>query len=174
MTYFDLYDIPISFKVDKAALKKKYYALSRQLHPDFYTQEGEAKQAEILELSSKNNEAYKVLKDFDKRMKYILNLKGAIEEEGKNTVPQTFLMEMMDVNEALMELEFDFDKSAFEKVQADLNDMNNSLLAEIQPILDNYNDKNATASELNEIKNYYFKRKYLLRIQDNLSKFASL
>lgn len=174
MSYFDLYDIPVSFNVNKAALKKKYYELSRKLHPDFYTQESEDKQAEILELSSKNNEAYKVLRDFDKRMKYILDMKGVIQEEGKNTVPQMFLMEMMDINEALMELEFDFDKSAYEKVKADLKAMNDNLLVEVQPILDNYNDESTTERELIEIKNYYFKRKYLLRIQDNLSKFASL
>jgi len=174
MTYFDLYNIPVSFTINKAALKKQYYALSREYHPDFYTQESETKQAEILELSSLNNEAYKVLRNFDKRMKYILGLKGVIEEEGKNTVPQMFLMEMMDINEALMELEFDFDKSAYDKVSADLKAMTDSLLAEVQPIIDNYDDKNAKSTELNEIKNYYFKRKYLLRIQDNLSKFASL
>ena len=96
MNYFELYDIPVSFKVDKKALKKKFYELSRKFHPDFYTLEGEAKQAEILELSSLNNEAYKVLKDFNKRMKYVLDLKKIIAEEGKNKIPQAFLMEMMD------------------------------------------------------------------------------
>ncbi len=58
MTYFEFYKIPLSFKVDKAALKRQFYALSKQYHPDFYTLASEEKQAEILELSTLNNKAY--------------------------------------------------------------------------------------------------------------------
>ncbi len=172
--YFGLYEMPISFTVDKKALKKKFYALSRQFHPDFYTQESEAKQQEILELSSINNQAYKVLKDFDKRMKYILDIKGIIKEEGKNSLPQMFLMEMMDINEALMELEFDFDENNYNQVKNDLQQLNDTLYKSVQLIIENYNDAVITEAELNKLKNYYFKRKYLLRIQENLSKFAPL
>jgi molecular chaperone HscB len=39
---------------------------------------------EVLELSTLNNNAYKTLSDFDKRMKYILELKEVLGEEGKN------------------------------------------------------------------------------------------
>ncbi len=54
MQYFDLYDLPISFLLDVKALKKKFYQLSKQFHPDFFTLESEEKQAEILELSTDN------------------------------------------------------------------------------------------------------------------------
>ncbi len=174
MTFFELYEIPISFKVDKKALKKKFYTLSRKFHPDFYTLEGEEKQAEILELSSLNNKAYKVLSNFDKRMKYVLDLKGVLAEEGKNTIPQDFLMEMMDINENLMELEFGFDQNTFDQVQKDLKTQQDSIFSSIENIIERYNENNSTEVELNAIKNYYFKRKYLLRIQENLSKFAPL
>ena len=174
MNYFELYDIAVSFKVDKKALKKKFYELSRKFHPDFYTLENEAKQAEILELSSLNNEAYKVLKDFNQRMKYVLDLKKVIAEEGKNKIPQDFLMEMMDINENLMELEFGFDEAVFNQVKSDLTATQSTLYKEIESIIENYNDHNSDPKELIEIKNYYFKQKYLLRIQENLSKFASL
>jgi molecular chaperone HscB len=160
--------------VDKKALKKKFYELSRKFHPDFYTLEGEAKQAEILELSSLNNEAYKVLTNFDKRMKYVLDLKEVIAEEGKNKLPQAFLMEMMDINENLMELEFGFDEAIFNEVKSDLTTTQSDLYKEIDSIVENYDDSKSEASELILVKNYYFKQKYLLRIQENLSKFASL
>ncbi|MGB0863280.1 MAG: Fe-S protein assembly co-chaperone HscB [Saprospiraceae bacterium] len=174
MTYFDLYELPISFKVEKGALKRKFYELSRKYHPDFYTQEEEAKQNEILELSSMNNEAYKILKDFDKRMKYVLELKGILAEEGKNTIPQDFLMEMMDINENLMELEFDYDEAVFNQVQTDLTSKETTLYNEIEHIVEGYQEGTTTKEELMQIKKYYFKRKYLLRIKENLSKFASL
>lgn len=174
MQYFELYDFPISFLIDEKATKRKFYKLSKQFHPDFYTLESEEKQAEILELSTINNDAYKTLSDFDKRMEYILKEKGVYNEEGKNKVPQDFLMEMMDINEALMELEFDFDSSTFEAAKQNINDLGETLYNDVLPVLNNYKDATASTTDLEQIKDFHFKRKYLLRIQNNLSKFASL
>ena len=49
MNYFELYGLPLSFRVDQAALKKRFYALSRQYHPDFFTRSAAAEQADVLE-----------------------------------------------------------------------------------------------------------------------------
>ena len=174
MQYFDLYDLPISFLLDVKALKKKFYQLSKQFHPDFFTLESEEKQAEILELSTVNNEAYKTLSDFDKRMEYILKEKGVYAEEGQNKVPQDFLMEMMDINEALMELEFDFEMEAYETAKEQTENLDNNIYQEIKSMLENYIDETTLTTDLEKIKDFYFKRKYLLRIQNNLSKFAPL
>ena len=90
MNYFEFFDIPVSFFPDEAALKRYYYENSKKYHPDFYTLESEDRQAEVLELSTFNNEAYKTLSDFDKRMKYILTLEDALAEEGANQLPPGF------------------------------------------------------------------------------------
>ncbi len=172
MEYFKLYDIPVGFKVNERALKKKYFALSKQYHPDFHTDKNEAEQALMLEKSGMVNKAYEVLKDFDLRMKYILDAKGMLQE-GKDKLPQMFLMEMMDINEQLMELEFDFDAQRLEQVQNGINTLKSNLLNEIQPIIEDYNDESTTDEELFFLKNYYLKHRYILRIQDNLNKFAS-
>ncbi len=91
MNFFEFYNIPIAFKLDEAALKKTFYANSKKYHPDFHTLESEDKQDEILELSTINTEAYKILSDFDKRMKYILDLKGTMAAEGeiRDTIEST-------------------------------------------------------------------------------------
>ncbi|MEM6964672.1 MAG: iron-sulfur cluster co-chaperone HscB C-terminal domain-containing protein [Bacteroidota bacterium] len=174
MNYFEFFEIPVSFQPDEAQLKRSFYVNSKKYHPDFYTLESEEKQMEVLELSTLNNEAYKTLSDFDKRMKYILDLKGALAEEGKNQIPQDFLMDMMDINENLMELEFDFDEKKYQQVKAELQAMEASMLAEVQPHLESYDDNAANETELNAIKNYYLKKRYILRIQENLNKFATL
>ncbi len=44
INYFDLYQIPESCNPDAALLKKKFYALSKEYHPDFYANEDDAKQ----------------------------------------------------------------------------------------------------------------------------------
>jgi len=174
MNYFEFYDIPISFIPDEAALRKTFYANSKKYHPDFFTLASEEEQAKVLELSTLNNEAFKTLSDRDLRMKYILQLKGAMAEEGQNKLPQGFLMEMMDINEGLMELEFDYDKAAHQKVETELNALEQSLLDDIMPVLEGYEAAAADAGVLEAVKAYYFKMRYLLRIRENLDKFASL
>lgn len=173
MNYFDFFEIPVAFVIDEAALKQAFYANSKKFHPDFYTLADEEKQAEILELSTLNNKAYQTLQDFDKRMAYILELKEVFADEGANEVPQDFLMEMMDINEALMELEFDFDAESYEKVQLQLQDFENQLYKEVEDFITGYDDRHPNAEALEAIKEYYFKRRYLLRIRENLSKFAT-
>jgi len=172
MYFFELYDIPVSFEVNARALKRRFHALSKQYHPDFHTDKSEEEQAEILDMSGKVNEAYQILKDADKRMKYILDQKGLLQE-GKDKLPQMFLMEMMDINEALMELEFGADAKQAAVVKSNVDTLENSMLAETSDILESYDDEKVTEQELSSIKNYYLKKRYLLRIRENLNKFAS-
>src|SRR6201986_1790267 len=105
MNYFEFYGIQESFTPDAALLKKKFYELSKQYHPDFYANEDDAKQQEILELSTLNNKAYQTLSDPYKRLEYILKLHDLLNEGAKPQLPSDFLMEMMDINERLMEVE---------------------------------------------------------------------
>jgi molecular chaperone HscB len=172
MNYFEFYNIPVAFQLDEAALKRAFYANSKRYHPDFFTLENEEKQNEILELSTLNTQAYKTLSDFDRRMKYVLELKDVFEEEGKNALPQDFLMDMMDINEVIMELEFDFDEAAYQNVMLDVQVLENQILEDVKDIIEDYEDGVTSQSDLIKVKNFYLKKRYLLRILENVSKFA--
>jgi len=171
MKFFNFFELPISFQLDEADLRKRYLSNSKRFHPDFYTLETPEKQAEILQLSSLNNEAYRTLSDFDQRMKYILEEKGLLVE-GKNEIPQIFLMDMMDINEQLMELEFDFDPKVLDAVKQEVEAKEKELQAELEPVIQGYLEETSSEVELNSIKNFYLKKRYLLRIKENLSTFA--
>ena len=173
MNYFDFYNIPISFNVDAAALKKTFYSYSKKYHPDFYTLESEERQAEILELSTLNTQAYKTLSDAERRMKYVLELTGAMGEEGQNKLPQDFLGDMMDINEAIMDLEFDPNPEDVQRVRNDVQQFDNQLVTDIKPFLDNYQQGVSSTDALEKIKIFFLKKRYLLRIYENLSKFAA-
>ena len=174
MNYFKFYELPITFSMDEKDLKKRFLKKSKQFHPDFFTMESEEVQAEMLELSTFNTEAYKVLSDENKRILYILSLKNTIAPEGQNQLPPDFLMEVMDINEQIMELEFEHTAENYEKVVAEINLFENNLKFEIKDILQRFDFELVTDSDLDKIKLFYFKSKYLLRMSENVSKFASL
>lgn len=171
--YFNFFDIAEHPLIDEAGLRKRFLLNSKKYHPDFYTLESEEKQKEILELSTLNNQAYKVLSDFDKRLEHLLRLKGCLGKEGENKLPQSFLMEMMDINEGIMELEFDASEENFKKISQSVSRFEEGLKTDIKHSLESYKAEDADGEILEQLKNYHLKKKYLLRIQENLSKFAS-
>lgn len=169
MEYFDFYNIPVSFLIDEKNLKKQFLIKSREFHPDFYTLESEEKQGEILKSSTLNNKAYKVLKDFNLRMKYILDQSKTLKGEGQDKLDQSFLMEMMELNEALMELRFEPNEAESQKLRSQVIAFEKELKAKVEPFL-NKDFKSLTADDLESIKQYYLKNKYLNRLEENLSK----
>ncbi len=172
MNYFEWFELPVAFLLDEADLRQRFYRKSKALHPDFHTLADEAAQQEALAQSSFNNEAYRVLSDSDRRMQYVLGLYGALAEEGQNQIPSDFLMEMMEINEALMELEFDFDAHALQRIQAEAERTESTLYQEIIPLLQAFAPLEPDTTLLEKIKDYYLKKRYLLRIKENLSTFA--
>ena len=157
--------------LDEAELRQLYLEKSKEYHPDFYTLAEEDEQARVLELSTLNNEAYRTLSNFDKRMAYILREKGLLNEENsKNQIPPDFLMEMMEVNEALMELEFDFDATLFQEKKAALQEKQAELFAAVMVDLLKYEADKDNLELLQPVHIYYLKTKYLQRLTENLNR----
>lgn len=173
--YFELYELPLSFQLDGALLKKKFYELSKRFHPDFYVNESPEKQAEILELSTLNNKAYQVLSDPLKRIEYILFLNNMLADGDKYVLPQDFLMDMMDVNEALMEMEFDHDELKLSEISTQIDQTEKSLFDELKNASDEFDLKVGKDAEdsLLKIKDIWYRQKYLMRIRESLQKISN-
>jgi molecular chaperone HscB len=172
MNYFDFYGIPENFQLNEGIVKKKFYELSKLYHPDFYANEDEAKQQEILELSTLNNKAYQTLSNPAKRLEYILRLHELVSEGAKPQLPSDFLMEMMDINERIMEVDDAHELGSITgevlAIEGDMNEKLESLTVDYATL-----DDTAKESRLNEIADIYFRQKYLLRIKESLDTFAS-
>ena len=175
MHYFEFYSLGISFKVDEKLLKQKYLENSKKYHPDFFALESEAKQMEVLGLSTLNNQAFKVLSQPDLRCKYVLESLNLLEEGEKYVLPPDFLMEMMEVNERLMELEMEEDKGKVEELENSISGIFSDLNSNLALYFDQFESAEANEREgiSNKIKDLYFRKKYLLRIQESLLKIAS-
>ncbi|MEM9259904.1 MAG: iron-sulfur cluster co-chaperone HscB C-terminal domain-containing protein, partial [Bacteroidota bacterium] len=163
--YFDFFKLPVAPTVDQAALKRQFYINSKRFHPDFHTLATDSAREEALEMSTLNNQAYKVLTDDDLRLRHLLELKGALGEEGSHSVPQDFLMEIMEVNEALMELEFDEDPATREKVEQLIDGLEADLGRSVAELINHYDDTTVSSAELDQLKDYYLKKRYLLRLK---------
>lgn len=167
MNYFELYGIEPSFNIDAAAVRKKFYELSRTHHPDFNGGGTATEQQEVLEKSAMINEAYKTLLNKDLLIKYILTSKGLLQEEEKYNLPPDFLMEVMDLNEQVMELD-KTDTTAVAALMTTAKNLETELYEAIEPVMANYSEDTSTEKELLQVKDYYFKKKYLDRIISGL------
>ena len=174
--YFQFYGLPLSFSADAGLVKQKFYEFSKKYHPDFYINEDEEKQAEVLEKSTLNNKAYQTLSDPQKRLPYILELKGLLAEGEHYVLPQDFLMDMMDINETLMDLQFDPDAAKLAAVKVDVSAVEQGIQNEISAFTDSFEDKSEDeqASMLASVKDLYYRSKYLVRIKESIDKASAL
>ena len=169
MNYFELFELPVQFHPDPVMIKKKFYELSRKYHPDFYSKAGVNQQAEALETSSMVNRAYKTFLDEDATIRYVLKLYGLLEEEEKYELDKSYLMEVLELNELLMEAD-PGDNSSIQEIKQKTEELNNELYVSVKPILDNYKEGITSEKELLQVKDYYFKKKYLRRILDKIGR----
>ncbi|NNE29510.1 MAG: hypothetical protein HKN16_07730 [Saprospiraceae bacterium] len=145
---------------------------SKKFHPDFHTHLGEDEQSQMLQKSSLNNKAYKTLKDEYLRIGYILKELDLMGEDIKQELPMEFLSEMMEINENLMELQFDPDPEKLTTAKAAVNKNLIELREGVSEfLLEDPLDTNEQT--LLSIRTFYLKRKYLLRMLENLDSFAN-
>jgi molecular chaperone HscB len=166
MNYFELYELPVQLSVDKEMLRKRYLELSRRYHPDYFIQEERNTQQQALEQSAMVNKAFKTFSRTDDTIKYVLELKGLLTENEKYNLPPDFLMEMMEMNEAVAEAEFDPAEKS--KALQQVLQLEKNLYQPVQAIIEMYSEGVTTESELLQVKEYYFKKKYLARLKQQL------
>lgn len=166
MNYFEIFGIPIQLKVDKKELPKKFFELSRKFHPDFYANATPSEQNRALEITASLNKAFKTFQYEDDTIKYVLQLKGLLEEEEKYQLPPDFLMEVLEINEKLMDAENEPGLKL--NLQAAILNLQSEIYAPVKEIIEHYKDGTTTNKELLQVKEYYYKKKYLHRIQQQL------
>lgn len=162
--YFELFAIPVQLNVELNALRPKFFELSRRFHPDFFVNRPVEQQQEALEKTALLNKAWKTFQQPDELLRYVLELHGAWVPGEKYELSPDFLMEVMDMNEALLE-------SPGED-SGGLAELAEKLRSEIrEPVADYFQEIPfvPTPQKLAALKEYYYRKKYLNRIGQGLS-----
>jgi molecular chaperone HscB len=161
MNHFELYQIPISFNPDATLIKKRFYQLSREYHPDFFVNGTTEEKEHVLAVSAQINKAFQVFNDQNALIRYILMEKGLMVADEKYQLSPIFLMEVMELNETLMEVNDPASKNAIRK---QIETLQNTIYEPVKTIITNYQEGISSEKELLQVKEYYYQKKYLDRI----------
>jgi molecular chaperone HscB len=102
--YFTVLGIARTPAVDEAELARRYYELSRRLHPDLY-QTGTPREKEMsLQNTAMLNRAYRTLRDTVQRGQYWLELQGERLGKDNNRVPTQLAALVFSIQEKLEEI----------------------------------------------------------------------
>ncbi|XP_061585841.1 iron-sulfur cluster co-chaperone protein HscB [Cololabis saira] len=103
-SFFTIMDCDYTFTVDTHKLQTRYLQLQRSLHPDNFSQRSAKEQEYSESQSALVNKAYRTLLKPLSRGLYMLELEGMRLEEGTDSgADPNFLMELMEINEAVDE-----------------------------------------------------------------------
>ena len=103
--HFELFGLPLSFEVDQQQLAERYRSLQRTVHPDRFANASDQERRLSVQRAAQINEALQTLKSPIQRARYMLELRGVEFDEQRDTaIDPLFLMEQMELREALAEI----------------------------------------------------------------------
>jgi len=130
--YFKLLGIDRQYLLDEAALraiKRRARDLQRQYHPDRLANASPREQQLAAQFSAQVNAASQVLKDPVARAMHMLEIAGVQFDQSRHTIRDTdFLMQQMQLREAVEEASAASDKPGLEALRADIE----KLFADVQ------------------------------------------
>jgi molecular chaperone HscB len=100
--YFELFDMPQQFALDRAQLGLRFRQLQQELHPDRFAGRTDHEQRVAVQYSALVNEANATLTQPLSRALYLLQLKGmSAEEVARQQIDGGFLIEQLELREKL-------------------------------------------------------------------------
>ena len=108
--HFQFMGLPRRLRIDVPDLERRFYDLSRTLHPDFYQNAESYEQRVSLENSAVLNRAYRALREPFARAEYLVKLEFGSDKELVPSPPDEFLEQVFEFNERLQEFQSEDDE----------------------------------------------------------------
>ena len=162
--HFALFGLPRAFRLDSAALDARYRELQAEVHPDRFTNAGDAERRRSMQWATKANEAYQALKKPQARAKYLLHLAGHdVGAENNTAMPVDFLMEQMEWREGVAEARAAGNHHELEHLHHRLRERMVASYEELAALLDDTQDYDTAADR---VRRLMFLEKLLFEIDD--------
>lgn len=150
---FELFGLTPAFKLDSEALERAYREIQSQVHPDRFAHAGDAERRASLQWTTRVNEAFQTLRSAVKRASHLLALHGVdVAFETNTAMPQTFLMQQMELREALEDAVATKNLPALASLQSKLEADKRSLERQIGQAIDEKKDYAAAAGLVRELQ----------------------
>jgi molecular chaperone HscB len=167
--YFAYYGLPERYTLDLANLRQLYLERARSEHPDYHRQGNATDQAQHLDESARNNEAYRTLRDPRLRLLHLLTLAGLMNPAGENLTDRrpdpAFMMDIMELNEEAESLPADQLDAIIERVESEQN----ALEQQTQQLMARFDaeaDTHTRSTLLHEVLLIYLKQQYWQRLKN--------
>jgi molecular chaperone HscB len=130
--HFALLGLPRAYDLDERTLEERYLAVSRHVHPDYFSAASDEMRQLSTRLAAELNEAVNVLRDPIARAAYLLELCGGPSAAGDRSVPGEVLGETMMLREEIEEARADGDDSALERLRGQVEARRGEWLARVR------------------------------------------
>ena len=149
--FFDLFDLPVSVDVNIDKLEINYKKLQKGLHPDNFVNATSVEQTSALRISSQVNDGYKILKNIETRIEYILTIKGFSIDDSVTFKDKVFLMKQLEISDFIESVSSDnHDKSQIDLFIKEIGKNMHDLILDIKKLIDanKYDDAYENLSKL--------------------------
>lgn len=135
--HFELFQLPARFDVDMDALDAAYREVQGRVHPDRFVNASDAEKRVAMQWATRANEAYQTLRSPQKRAQYLCELNGVdLQTESNTAMPMDFLMQQMELREALADARASKDAGALDELDAQVRAERKGRLAQVGKLLD--------------------------------------
>jgi molecular chaperone HscB len=151
--HFELFGLAPAYALESEALERSYREIQSQVHPDRFAHAGDAERRASLQWTTRVNEAYRTLKDPVQRAKHLLELHGVdVAFETNTAMPSDFLMQQMELREALETAVGKKDASSLDALRHDLRKARQALEKTIANAIDAKKDYAAAAGLVRKLQ----------------------
>jgi molecular chaperone HscB len=135
--YFQLFGLGRAYALDLDALERAYRDIQSRIHPDRYAHAGDAERRASMQWATRVNEAYRALRGPVTRAKHLLELHGIdVAFETNTAMPAEFLVQQMELREALEGSTRSRDVAALDRLGADIAARKRALEAQLAEAID--------------------------------------
>ena len=135
--HFELFQLPARFDVDQDALDAAYREIQGRVHPDRFVNASDAEKRVAMQWATRANEAHATLRNPMQRARYLCELHGVdLQTESNTAMPMDFLMQQMELREALGDARAAKDAGALDELDAQVRAEKQRRMAQVGKLLD--------------------------------------